>query len=116
MKHPTPTEIAEYAKSIGFDLDAEEFFDKYEIVGWVYGKYNTPIKSWKGVVRQWQRWHKGHSNNLSAGKPKLRLFPIGGTCCVETCKMPAVYKVTGQAYDHKYCHEHMPDEVKEQYG
>lgn len=58
FKKPTITEIKEYAKSIGWpDFDAENFYDKQEITGWVVRVGNTykHIVSWKGVVRTWQR-------------------------------------------------------------
>ena len=48
---PTVQEIADYAKSIQFDLDAEYFFDYYERAGWTYGKTQKPIKDWKACVR-----------------------------------------------------------------
>ena len=53
MKHPTPTEIAEYAKSINFALDGQKFYDYYESVGWVVGK-NKPMKNWQAAVRTWK--------------------------------------------------------------
>ena len=52
---PTVQEIADYAKSIQFDLDAEYFFDYYERAGWTYGKTQKPIKDWKACVRLWKK-------------------------------------------------------------
>lgn len=52
---PTVQEIADYAKSIEFDLDAEYFFDYYERAGWTYGKTQKPIKDWKACVRLWKK-------------------------------------------------------------
>jgi hypothetical protein len=47
---------------------------------------------------------------------KTKLFPIPGRTCGEKgCKLPAVYKHGGQAYDHYYCKLHMPGSVKEHY-
>ena len=44
---------------------------------------------------------------------KLRLFPIPGKSCCK-CRMPAVYKAVGE-FNHYYCGEHMPAQVKEKY-
>ena len=54
---PTIPEIQEYAKSIGYDLNAEYFFDYYERAGWTYGngKSTKPIKDWRACVRLWKR-------------------------------------------------------------
>jgi hypothetical protein len=47
---------------------------------------------------------------------KDRLFPIPGkTCGKRDCRLPAVYKDQSGAYDHYYCKNHMPAEVKELY-
>ena len=47
-------EVAAYAKSIGYDLDAERFMDYYEAQGWKQGN-GQPLKDWKAAVRLWQR-------------------------------------------------------------
>lgn len=67
---PTPTEVAQYAKDIGFtDLDSHSFCDFYEAKGWVVGK--SPMKDWKAAVRTWRKNNFGgnhaHSNNASRG-------------------------------------------------
>ncbi|MFA5321984.1 MAG: hypothetical protein WC373_04865 [Smithella sp.] len=49
---PLPSEVSEYAKSIGFNLDGQKFCDYYEAKGWVIGK--SPMKSWKAAVRTWK--------------------------------------------------------------
>lgn len=54
FKKPTPIEIADYARSRGFDLDGEYFYDKYEGNGWVVGQAKTKMRDWKAVVRTWQ--------------------------------------------------------------
>jgi len=51
---PTPEEVTAYAKSLGYDLNGQYFFDHYEMGGWVYGKSRTPIKDWKCAVRKWK--------------------------------------------------------------
>lgn len=50
---PNSKEINEYAKSIGFELHGDQFFDHYEARGWLIGK--NPMKDWKAAVRTWKR-------------------------------------------------------------
>lgn len=52
MIEPTPQEVTEYAKSIGFNLNGEKFCAYYESIGWMIGK--RPMKSWRGAVRTWK--------------------------------------------------------------
>ena len=49
---PTPEEVAEYASTIGFNLDGNLFCDHYISNGWKVGK--TSMKSWKAAVRTWK--------------------------------------------------------------
>jgi len=52
---PTPEQVTEYAASIGYPLDGQEFVDKNDGIGWVVGKTCKPMKDWRGVVRTWKR-------------------------------------------------------------
>jgi len=61
---PTPAEVTEYAKSIGYKLDGQSFVDSYEAKGWLIGK--TPMKDWKAAVRTWK------SRDNPAGTPAPR--------------------------------------------
>lgn len=61
MTPPLPAEVEAYAKSIGFDLDADHFCDYYEARGWLIGKH--PMKSWKAAVRLWKRRQQQSENN-----------------------------------------------------
>ena len=54
MIKPTPEQVTEYAKSIGFNLDGEEFVDHYEANGWMV-RPRMPMASWKATVRTWKR-------------------------------------------------------------
>lgn len=56
---PDISEVTAYAKSIGFEIDAERFVNFYESKGWLIGK--SPMKSWKAAVRTWR--------NNGYGKP-----------------------------------------------
>lgn len=51
---PQPDEITAYAKTIGFILDGQQFFDYYEARGWQF-KNGQPMKSWKAAVSTWKR-------------------------------------------------------------
>ena len=55
MKKPSLDEIRAYCAENGIDIDAEAFLDHYEMVGWVTGRHQTPVKSWKACVRTWER-------------------------------------------------------------
>ena len=50
---PNSKEVNEYAKSIGFELVGDQFFDHYEARGWMIGK--NKMKDWKAAVRTWKR-------------------------------------------------------------
>jgi hypothetical protein len=51
---PTPTEVTDYAKSIGYGLDGEYFCSVNDSKGWLVGKTKTPMKDWRAVVRTWK--------------------------------------------------------------
>lgn len=53
FKKPSLQEVAEYAKSINANIDAERFCAYYESNGWCVGK--TPMKDWKSAVVTWKR-------------------------------------------------------------
>jgi hypothetical protein len=104
MKLPTPQEVEQYAKTIDYSLNGEEFVNFYASKGWMIGK--NKMKSWKRAVVTWK---------CREEKPKkIKLYPLIGKTCSE-CKLPAVYKYSGAAYDYYYCQFHMPDEVKKFY-
>ena len=60
---PNSKEINDYAKSIGFELQGDQFFDHYEARGWLIGK--NPMKDWKAAVRTWKR----NSSNFTTISP-----------------------------------------------
>lgn len=59
FSRPTPQEVTEYSKAIGFDLEGGSFCDFYESKGWLIGK--SPMRSWQAAVRTWKK------NNYSKG-------------------------------------------------
>jgi hypothetical protein len=50
---PSLSEVAEYAKSISFQLDAQKFIDHYTATGWMIGK--NRMVDWKAAVRTWRK-------------------------------------------------------------
>jgi hypothetical protein len=68
FQKPTPQEVTDYSRSIGYDLNGGRFCDFYESKGWRIG--NTPMKSWQAAVRTWKQKDqedKGHASNDSEG-------------------------------------------------
>jgi len=50
---PSLLEVSEYAKSIDFQFDAEQFIDFYASKGWMVGK--NKMKDWRAAIRTWKR-------------------------------------------------------------
>lgn len=50
---PTIKQVSEYCKERKNNINAEQFYDHYESVGWKVGK--NPMKDWKASVRTWER-------------------------------------------------------------
>jgi len=48
---PTPDQVADYAKSKGFSIDAARFCDFYASKGWLVGR--APMRDWRAAVRNW---------------------------------------------------------------
>ncbi|MBE3142912.1 MAG: hypothetical protein IMZ61_03195 [Planctomycetes bacterium] len=73
MTPPTPDEVTEYAKSIGFVLDGQYFCDHYEARGW---KYNGGVRmaSWKAAVRTWKHHGLNKQQNPAIGQGKCCTF------------------------------------------
>ena len=59
---PTVVQIAEYADSIGYDLNVEKFFRYYEANSWTVGKdkKREPMSCWKLAVLAWQARDKSN--------------------------------------------------------
>lgn len=70
FKKPTPSEVTEYAKTIGYDLDGEYFCDWYETRGWMAGR--NKMKSWRAAVRTWKYKdeHEFHRPAVAADSQK----------------------------------------------
>ena len=55
MKKPTVEEIAAYCAERKNGIDAQNFFDHHERVGWLVGKNKTPMKCWQATIRTWEK-------------------------------------------------------------
>lgn len=68
---PNSKEVNEYAKSIGFELQGDQFFDHYEARGWMIGK--NKMKDWKAAVRTWKRNSSTFTTNTPTQTTKISL-------------------------------------------
>lgn len=68
---PKIEEVRAYASSIGFNLDASQFWDHYEANGWRVGR--TPMKDWQAAVRTWRR---SEYPNEDKRAPSVKLTPV----------------------------------------
>ena len=90
MIKPTAQQVKEYADSIGFDIDAEDFLNYYDMGGWVYGKSRTPIVDWKACVRTWKRGDAKRQRAAQGEKVKQQPRFYEPTVFVQCVKGPAV--------------------------
>ena len=68
---PGVDEMAAYISEMGYHLDAEQIYDHYEQVGWVYGKGQHPIKDWKAAIRTWNKNEKRYEANRRPIQPSV---------------------------------------------
>ena len=54
FRPPTAEEVAEYAASIGYAMDAERFCDYWTARGWEV-RPRIRMKDWRAAVRNWRR-------------------------------------------------------------
>ena len=59
---PSVSDVEEYCKERGNDIDAESFVSYYESKGWLVGK--SPMKDWKAAIRTWEK------NDIKSGRKK----------------------------------------------
>lgn len=50
---PTVSEVSDYCKERGSNIDPEQFVDFYASKGWRVG--NQPMKDWRAAVRTWEK-------------------------------------------------------------
>jgi hypothetical protein len=74
FKKPTVEEVDAYCEERGNNIDAAQFWDFYEMKGWVVGK--APMKDWKAAVRTWERRDNGGGyDNDPFGGPQRAVSP-----------------------------------------
>lgn len=66
FKKPSPAEVTEYAKTIGYALDGEYFCDTYEARGWTVGLGRSLMQDWRAVVRNWKRREGSQNENRNS--------------------------------------------------
>lgn len=64
---PSQQEVADYAKEIGRNIEADRFCDFYASKGWKVG--SAPMKDWKAAVRNWTKDQKAKE------EPPIKLSP-----------------------------------------
>lgn len=65
-KKPEFEEVEEYITENGLHVNAREFFEYYEDLGWKTGE--DPIRSWRGLVRKWNEQGSEREDLLKALK------------------------------------------------
>ena len=69
---PTPAAVAEYAHSLGKEMDGQRFCDYYAARGWQLR--DTPIRDWQALVRMWLQ--EDEKNRLCASPPVKSSRPV----------------------------------------
>lgn len=64
---PTVSEVSDYCKERGSNIDPEQFVDFYAAKGWKVG--NQPMKDWRAAVRTWEKREERNSQ-----KPRRKSF------------------------------------------
>jgi len=57
LNPPTVAEVAEYLERMGWSglVDARALVSKMDAVGWIYGRAQLPVRSWKALCASWAR-------------------------------------------------------------
>lgn len=69
---PTPAAVAEYAHSLGKEMDGQRFCDYYAARGWQLR--DTPIRDWQALVRMWLQ--EDEKNRRGASPPGKSSRPV----------------------------------------
>ena len=109
---PTLEEINAYIKENNLNVNGGVFYKYFTAAEpkWVDSE-SKPVRNWKQKLLTWS----SKSNGTGVISSKIRLFPIAGKICSK-CPLPAVYKDSAGSYDHYYCLDHSPPEVREKYS
>jgi len=72
---PSVPEVTAYAKSIGFDIDGDKFYDFYQAKGWMIGK--NKMRDWQAAVRTWKPADLKVETPLEEIARKRREYAVG---------------------------------------
>jgi hypothetical protein len=54
FRKPTLEEVRDYCRDRDNGIDAQEFIDHHDAVGWVVGKNRSPMRDWRATIRRWE--------------------------------------------------------------
>lgn len=94
---PSPLEVSEYSKTIGYGIDSQQFCDFYAAKGWMIGK--NRMKDWRAAVRTWRR--RDDKMGKPPPEPPKEKYQMA-RCCEPGCDRRGDRKV-GEVW---YCYPH----------
>ena len=66
---PSPAQVQAFADEQGLAMDAADYCDYYESVGWTVGR-NKPMKDWRAAARRWAKSNfNAQAPNTQGGDP-----------------------------------------------
>lgn len=71
FQRPTVQQIIDYVLEIQATVDAKQFWDYYESIGWKVGRGGHPMKDWQAAVRQWQARNNQQGNGNGNNQARL---------------------------------------------
>lgn len=89
---PTLEEVRTYCKTRNNGIDAQNFWDKNESIGWV-DKNGNKYKDWKAVVRTWESWAKATKSVKDSGPVKRPIAIV------------VIEKIASGSSDHDILHQ-----------
>lgn len=76
---PSVEDIKKYCEERGNNINAQSFFDHYEVRGWIPKGYTRQMSDWKAAVRTWEKQSNSFSSDVNIFKK-----PVNKTHC-EKC-------------------------------
>lgn len=82
FRPPTPKEVEDYGKEIGYKINGVKFVNHYEANGWIRGK--TKMRSWQATVRYWKDTDENPKPAPAGKSDRERWLKSGkSTCCIQ---------------------------------
>lgn len=75
---PSLEHIRAYCAERNNNIDPDQFFDRMETCGWVYGKNKHPVRDWKACIRTWERYSNGGADAVT-DDPMAKYQQLGVT-------------------------------------